>query len=124
MAKANGTASPAPKKGASKPILDASVCIGALRVDYPGRFGEDEIPCDKTRLPLNVTCRALDGIQAIAQILYAYGVERDAGGEKAQCLSARTVFGLHEALIILVEKGNTNATDLGDALFHEAKGGV
>jgi hypothetical protein len=108
-----------------KPSGDKQICIAALKIDYPGRFPDDEIPSDKTRVPLNNACRALEGITAIAKILFANEVQRDAHGEDADVLSVATAFGLFEALIFLAEHGDSSATDLGGVLFREAmKGGA
>lgn len=122
MVKQNSSTNAA-KTATKPPKPDASIVIAALRNSYPGRFCEDEIPSDKTRKPLNTVCRALDGITSIAKILYANEVERDAGGEGAQVLSTTLVYGLFEGLVLLAEHGNFNATDLGEALFQEAKKG-
>jgi hypothetical protein len=107
----------------SAPVIakDHAVEIGVLSIAYPGRFSEKEMPLAKMRLPLNSACRALDGITAIAKILFANEVERYAQGEGAQLLDVTTTYGLFEAIVFLAERGNCDASDLGEEIVNEAK---
>lgn len=114
MAKTNKPAAIAP---------DPSIEIAALRLDYPGRFDSDEIRDSSLRLPLNATCRALEGIHAIVKILYANDIEQQGNGVDAVKLSPKITNGLFEALVLLAEQGNANATNLGEELFQRERGG-
>ncbi len=102
----------------------ARVCINALSINYPGRFDTDEIADSKLRKPLNNVCRALDGITAIAKILYSNEIERESAGADAQTLDKRIVYGLCEALVFLAEHGNSRASDLGEELHQQTTGGA
>ncbi|MDB5853254.1 MAG: hypothetical protein JWR22_1295 [Herminiimonas sp.] len=99
-----------------------SPCIAALRIDFQGRFPEREILCEKSRVSLNSVCRALDGISAIVKILYANETERDAQGPDGDLLDIKTVYGLFDALVVLTDSGNADASVLGSHLFRQAKG--
>jgi hypothetical protein len=103
---------------------EPSVCIGALSIDYPGRFEESDISSSEIRTPLNAACRALDGIAAIAKVLYSNEIERHAQGEQAVTLDSTTAYGLFEAISFLIAHGNINATNLGVALSLQTKGGA
>ena len=108
-----------PSQSAPNPSID----IGALCIQYPGRSDETEIPDDRTRLPLNASCRALDGMTAIVKILYSDSIERQAVGADATTLSTTITNGLFEALLLLADQGNANATALGEELFQRERGG-
>jgi hypothetical protein len=103
---------------------EPSVCIGALSIDYLGRFDESDIPSLEIRNSMNAACRALDGIAAIAKVLYSNEIERHAQGEQAVTLDSTTAYGLFEAISFLAEHGNINAMNLGVALSRKTKGGA
>lgn len=110
-------------KKEAQPGQGGEIDIGALRLDYEGRFDERDIPSPSIRLPLNATCRALDGIRAIAQILYSNEIERQSQGAQGQPLNERTAYGLFEALVALAEVGNAKATDVGEQIFQQSRRG-
>lgn len=101
-----------------------SICIGALRVDYPGEFLAGEMP-DQFLIPLDSAHRAFSGIKAVAKILYANEIERQGQGENAELLDITTTYGLFEALIFMATEGKGKAEELGEELFAQAaKGGA
>jgi len=108
----------------STTVVDPSIEIAALRLEYPGFFGSDEITDDKVRLSFNATVRSFDGITSIVKILYANAIEHEAMGEGAVTLNPKITYGLFEALVSLAEQGHANATQLGRELFRQTKGGA
>lgn len=111
------------KDKTAKPAVDPSISISALRVTYPGAFGDERTIPLQMRTPLNNVARAFEGIKAITAILYSNEVERNSQ-EESEVLSADLVYGLCEALSFLAEHGRDNAHDLGSAIFRNTLPGV
>lgn len=105
------------------PVVPAVPDVNPLNINYD-RYEKREIPGDKERELVNRACGKGHGIFAIARILRANEVERQAQDpDNFQGLNNKDVMGLFEALVELSGDAYHAAGELGDVIADAAKEG-